>query len=156
MNNDVIIPASRNLVIFHVAGSFKLLNGLLNRQGTWFPTLLSDAELAGSKCKTEEEHLHFEIVGWQLCLLLRGNMWYDTNMLKMYRKKVPTLKKGWQTQKFLTCFRIDAFRNFSQKLTVLKDKIKSCIAKFFYHWQLKLRWKKLGSVYTVHFNQEAE
>ena len=54
--------------------------------------------LAGSGFKTEEDHLNILIVDSSVCynvspLPICGNVWFDTNLLKMHPNGVPTVKK---------------------------------------------------------------
>ena len=67
---------------------------------------LENIELAGSEeCQTEEEHQNIKIVYKSVCynayaLLISGNMWNDTNILKIQPNGTATFKKthypsGW-------------------------------------------------------------
>ena len=76
-----------------------LFNLTIKAHGTWFLSL-EDILLAGSEeCYIEEDHQNIKIVVSYVLynaytLLMSGNMWYDTNILKVHPNGMATFLKN--------------------------------------------------------------
>ena len=73
----------------------------LKHWGSWYPTPLTGSYFTGSirRMLNEEEQQNIKIVDSSVCyiaytLLISGNMWYDTNVLKIHSIGMATFKNA--------------------------------------------------------------